>query len=372
MTLDLLELVRQDTGAEFRHAAATRGGEHQGRCPLCGGEDRFSCWPADTAHNGKAYFTCHNGDRAGCGVHGDLADYLEIVRKMPHLDALKAAGVIDGNGQIPTSTARPAAIASTTRAHEVNPPCDQWQARALAFVGYAQGQLWSEPGALALAYLMVERKLTEETIKHYGLGYNPQGISCPGPKWGQLKRVFCPHGVTIPTFAGGALWSVLVRRPAYRKGTKTPDALGELLGHVVNFAEDTKYLSVTGSERHALFGADDLRGDGRPLLVCEGEFDAMLAWQELRGLADVCALKTGKAGLPSNWIPWLLPYSLILVAYDVDGNGAGDKMAAAWPELTRRARRVRVPEGSDLTDFYNLGGDLPAWVGYQVGQNVGL
>jgi len=281
---------------------------------------------------------------------------------MPHLEALKAAGVLAGNGAIPSSPAR---SAPTPRTHTVKPPCDQWQERGRAFVEWARGQLWSEAGE-ALPYLLGERGLRAETLQHYKVGYNPKGLSCPGSKWGQLKRVYCPHGVTIPTFAKGALWSVVVRRPAHRKGTKEPDALAQALGHVVDFADDTKYMSVTGSERGALFGADDLRGDGRPLLVCEGEFDAMLAWQEIGDLADVCALKMGKDGLPDNWLVSLLPYSTILVAYDVDGNRAGDKMAGPWLEQSGRAHRAKVPEGGDLTGFYNLGGDLRAWLAYHL------
>jgi len=363
--LELLELVRQDTGAEFPRKAATRGGEHKGPCPVCGGQNRFCVWPADTAHDGKSYFTCHDGDRAGCGIHGDLADYLEDVRNMPHLDALKAAGVIAGNGQIPTSTPRAAWPTPTPKAHTVKPPCDLWQGRARAFVDWAEGKLWSDDGE-ALGYLVARRGLSPETVKHYHLGYNPKGLSCPGSKWGQLKRVYCPHGVTIPCLAEGALWYVRVRRPAYRKGTIEPDGLAQALGHVVDFAQESKYLCVTGSTSPALFGADDLRGDGRPLLVCEGEFDAMLAWQELRELCDVCAIKTGRGGLPANWLLSLSPYSELLVCYDVDANAAGDRMAGAWLAQSKRARRVRVPEGSDLTDFHNLGGDLRAWLAYHL------
>lgn len=364
--VDLLELVRQDTGAEFARAASTRGGEHKGPCPACGGDDRFCVWPADTDHDAKPRFWCRV-----CGISGDLADYLEIVRNMPHIDALKAAGVIDGDGVIPSSTAASSPPRPTRKADLAEPPCVQWQRAGRAFVDAAHRYLLSAKGAAALPYLLGERGLKAETLQHYKIGYTPQSFTRPAAKWGYHKDVFCPHGIVIPCFAESALWYVKVRRPAYRRGTTEPDGLALALGHEVGFAQEAKYLSVTGGTSCALFGADDLRGDGRPLLIFEGEFDAMLAWQELGDLADVCAIKTGGRGLPANWLLTLLPYSVILVAYDVDGNQAGDRMAGAWLGQCKRARRARVPEGSDLTDFYNLGGDLRAWLAFQIDAATG-
>lgn len=372
MTFDLLAQVESDTGAEYRRVGPDDGGEHAGPCPRCGGADRFHVWPEYVGPNYKAgvkgKFACIDSTaaipRAGCGLGGDSIQYLRDVHGLGYV---RAHRIVTGQDPPLQGTARPAAIASSTRptAYTVKPSCDLWQGRARAFVDWAEGELWNGDGE-ALGYLVARRGLRPETIKHFRLGYNPKGLHCPGDKWGRSERVYCPHGIAIPCFAEGALWYVKVRRPAYHKGTTEPDGLGEVLGHVVDFAQDDKYLHVSGGQPCALFGADDLRGDGRPLLVCEGELDCMLAWQELRDLADVCAIKPGgRRGLPANWRLSLQPYSTLLVCYDVDENAAGDRMAGAWLAQSKRARRVRVPGGSDvtdLTDFYLAGGDLRAWL----------
>jgi len=366
--VDLLELVRQDTRAEFRQAATTKGGEHKGPCPLCGGQDRFCVWPND---NGKARFWCRQ-----CDVSGDLADYLELVRHMPHLEALKAAGVVDGEARISARNKSKTNEPERPIAANVYPPCAAWQARARAFVEYARGQLWGDAGRPALEYLRAERRLADDAIRHYRLGYYP-----PGPwkfnhdpkvkEWGQEREkwITLPEGIVIPCEVGGVMWYVKVRRPHMQRDGAL-DNLSAYLEYVSSWEKDgetvynrAKYTCVTGSEGVALFGADDMRGT-RELLLCEGEFDAMLAWQGLQDLIDVAAIKPGPLGFPGRWALLMLPYKVLLAAYDMDA--AGVKDAATLAKVSKRARRVRVPEGSDLTDFVLSGGDLRAWYAFQL------
>ena len=73
-------------------------------------------------------------------------------------------------------------------------------------------------------------------------------------------------------------------------------------------------------------------------------------------MATLGGASKGGGDIPGRWLLRLLPYELILVAYDVDR--AGDKGAANWLERSRRARRVKVPAGDDLTSFWKARGDL--------------
>lgn len=59
-----------------------------------------------------------------------------------------------------------------------------------------------------------------------------------------------------------------------------------------------KYRRAKGS-RGCFFGTDDLRNDGRPLLLCEGELDAALAWYE----AAQCNLIVTTTSAKSPLIP---------------------------------------------------------------------
>jgi hypothetical protein len=48
-------------------------------------------------------------------------------------------------------------------------PSTAWQARARAFLAYAQGCLWAPTGAVARGYLREARGLDEATIRRAGL-----------------------------------------------------------------------------------------------------------------------------------------------------------------------------------------------------------
>ena len=97
------------------------------------------------------------------------------------------------------------------------------------------------------------------------------------------------------------------------------------------------------------------------MLLCEGERDALLAIQELSDLVDVATLGGAGRRCLGHWLLWLLPYRLILAAYDADA--AGRQGAAHLASLTGRVQGIRVPHGEDLTGFHAEGGDLRAWLG---------
>ena len=53
----------------LKKASGTNGGEWQGPCPACGGDDRFHVWPEQ--NEGKGAYWCR-----GCGKTGDNIQYL--------------------------------------------------------------------------------------------------------------------------------------------------------------------------------------------------------------------------------------------------------------------------------------------------------
>ena len=67
-------------------------------------------------------------------------------------------------------------------------------------------------------------------------------------------------------------------------------------------------------------------------------------------------------------LPFLLEVNRLLVATDNDEEG--ERAAAYLLERTRRARRLRVPQGNDVTDFWKGGGDLREWVSKAVAANL--
>lgn len=278
----------------------------------------------------------------GCGASGDHLDYLEQRQGLSTAQAITALRGFTGlPGVLRASRTQPPVAHSQDL-----PPSLAWQDRARAFVAYAREQLWTPAGEPGLAYLR-QGGLTEATIRHFGLGWNPGDLWDEPGHWGlEGNRVYLPRGVVIPCEVSGNLWYVKIRRFDARGRPRTKTG--------------NKYGAPRGG-KGALFGADGLGGTGRPLLLCEGERDAVLAHQELSDVVDVASL--GGAGRRSlgAWVLWLLPYRLILVAYDADAAGReGATYLLGWSE---RVKAIRVPHGGDLTGFRVGGGDLKAWLG---------
>jgi hypothetical protein len=106
----------------------------------------------------------------------------------------------------------------------------------------------------------------------------------------------------------------------------------------------------------------------RVAVLCEGELDALLLAQHAGDLAGVATLGSAshRADI-GDFMDYLLPVPRYLVAYDLDG--AGGTGAATLASITRRARRVSVPSlpgVKDLTDFHKAGGNLHAWLTFEL------
>jgi hypothetical protein len=107
-------------------------------------------------------------------------------------------------------------------------------------------------------------------------------------------------------------------------------------------------------------------------VLCEGEFDALLLWQEAGGLAGVATLGSASGRLDVGaWGAYLLPIARLLVAYDLDDEGKDG--AAKLAGLTHRARLVSVPQvregDKDLTDYHKAGGNLREWLSAEVARH---
>jgi len=351
--VDLLNVIGADTQLRRKSRHRRDGDEYAGPCPFCGGVDRFMVWPDHASGRGRWW--CRR-----CDQHGDAVDYLQA-RGLSFREALRHLGQ-----PLPTGPLGGPGRPETYR-DSVAPPAPAWQEQALAHIERCARILWSPAGQKARAYLRQKRGLRDETIQRWQLGYNPRWVAESPEHWGleswttaagKPGRVWVPHGVTIPLRAGGQVWGLKVR--IWRRDGQPETAPGR------------KYSGPRGGAG-SLFGADELRSDGRPLLLCEGEFDALLAWQEIGtggpGLVDVATLAGAGRSIPGRWLLYLLRYERILVAYDLDD--AGRAGAARLADLSQRVRCIRVPHGHDLTDFYQAGGDLPAWVRFHLARRDG-
>ncbi len=306
---DLLALVSEYT--PLKRKASTRGGEWAGPCPWCGGDDRFIVWPNASE---PGYF-CR-----GCGKSGDAISFVRDKEGLEFRAACERLGA---------SPANFAPLPRAVSALPLLPPL--WSDTGLEVMAECVAALWTDKGLRAREWLN-RRGLRDGTLQEWHIGYNPE----EGNRHGlQLSR-----GIVIPLLAvDGRLWGINIRRPVEGKD---------------------KYRAVAGSKKTAMLGRLTGKTD---VLMCEGEFDCMLAWQECGDLVDVATFGSNCVQPADHWLPFLQPYQHFLLAYDTDG--AGNEGAALW-EWTSRAVRLVLPlsegEGKDICDFWKAGGDLHAWL----------
>jgi DNA primase len=307
---DLLGII----GTDVRLKRATkRTGQWSGPCPKCRGEDRFCVWPE------RNRFWCRV-----CDWKGDGIDYLRETRGLSFVEARAMMG-----GELPTPEKRKPAAAPAPTYRTAEPPPAEWQTQARQVIDTCCASLWSTAGERALAWL-AKRGLEGETLRSWHVGFNPR------PQ--EIAGLFVDQGIVIPCLDASQVWYLNVRR---RDGLQP------------------KYKKVSGS-RAALFGVDHLTG--KPdLFTVEGEFDAMLLWQEAGHLADVLTLGGASGRLADDHMVYLLGADRFHVATDSDEEG--DKAADEWLGLLgRRGRRI-LPPGSckDVSEAHQNGAILEGW-----------
>lgn len=300
------------------------------RCPLHREQKGYSLVVYDD------HWTCFGA----CGTSGDVLTWMDKYHGMDFKAAVAALGGVDVPQNAPHTwkTNRLADAPAEPRAWKSDAvaPDGTWQDYAQRVVERAQKYLWSSAprGMAALDYLR-RRGLSDNTIRAAGLGYVPPSED-NDLTYGRVvyadwlkdngKPVRVAVGVTIPHYADGELWGVRIRTQ------------GEI-----------KYLSIAGG-RAALYWADHLV-ERIPIMILEGEFDALVLWQVVGDLINPVALASASnAALDKRWLPKLVTAPVVLARMDADGAGA--KALAKLQALSPRIKPVDVPSEKDINDYY--------------------
>lgn len=312
--------------------------------------------PLDPA-DAKPSFTVYENGYKEFGNGGDSGSRIDFVMRLHGLDYLEALRhIADFLGGAPTFRTMP----RPPERRKIAPtaPVASWQAVAAVEIERAQRYLFSDtPDARhALDYLRHTRGLTDDIIRAVGLGYNPAWRKTAYIK-DDGKAAYMPPGITIPWYVDGELWTIRVR---CRVGN-----LAEALGIDPDTNRDgerlDKYLSFAGSKQSgALYIAGDLLAE-RDTLIVEGEFDALLAAQQLDGAANVITLGSASNRLTEGWRDRLATSSRVLLSLDADTAGEGARKAL----ITALGGRVplltlTILTGKDITDHVVLHGSTVA------------
>jgi DNA primase len=313
---DLLAIVEADLGPPRR-----RNG-------------RWYCWPCPFHDDGERdggslRVTPDTGTWFcfGCHTTGDAISWIRRRQGLSFGEACQQLGGTSKPVKRVFATPRPPVVYS--------PPDQAWQKRVEGISSLASLCLWG-PDTPGLGYLH-RRGLRDETITHWQLGYNPGRYEVPEIRTADDRPAIASRGITIPVRMRGELWALKIRQP---------DGM------------NPKYVQIAGG-RPALFGADTLTKS--TALLTEGEFDAMLAWQEAGDLVGVASTAGGAKTWHKEWAMHLLSARLILVAYDTDPTGE-EAATSVIATLGPRARRVTVPTGKDITDYWKAGHSVREWV----------
>ena len=303
------------------------------------------------------YFKDYGGD----GISGDVYEFLMLEMGVDFKGAV--SWLMDYTGQ-PTSyeapdstpTSRHQPVRSSSSAAE--PPPMEWQAAAIAALKRTQRILKQTPAALD--YLRRVRGLTDATIREAGYGYNPDWLRVDWINPDTGRHAYLPPGIVEPWVCDGVLWALRVR---CRVGNLAeafaihgvgiePDRLRD--GRII-----PKYLNLAGSKQSGALYNGDAITPGCDLLIVEGGFDARLAGQILDDQVVVVTFGSATNRPTARRLHQLKQAGRVFLLLDSDeaGQTAQSHLVAA---LDERARQITLPNGKDITDFVQAGGDLHA------------
>lgn len=312
--VDLLALLSHHT--TVRRVAATGQGEYAGACPFCGGHDRLRVQP----HQGRWF--CRR-----CSPR--WADAIELQMRLTRtafVDAVQALAdgvVLHRRLSVPQTCKR-------------SPPSPQWLKRAHYHLALGVHQLW-QPEAQPVRAWLYARGLSASTLRHWRIGYWPTTRREPGSLWGlAANAVYLPAGIVIPGFTRTGLSYLKIRR----------------------FNQRAKYAHVLGGQCGLYLS--QILTNAQTVIVCEGEFDALLLWQCLQAQTDLRSIAVVTAGSQAvrPRAEWLADFCQRRVLLAFDRDCAGQNGQADWLAALPHATLLTWPGTKDLTDYHQRGGSL--------------
>ena len=158
METDLLALVEQDGFRPTRRPSTSRGGQYNGPCPWCGGDDRFRVRPN---YGTYGWFACTQ-----CGRKGNAVDYLMLKRNYTKREALAAVGWKPKEERTEPNLPH----VPTTAYHEKpqwNAPPQQWQEGARDFARDTPIPYLSRRDALSVPFSRMITGLSQVASQHH-------------------------------------------------------------------------------------------------------------------------------------------------------------------------------------------------------------
>jgi DNA primase len=315
-SVDLVSLIEQEAPTRFGRAYGTGSKRTvKGECPWCGGTDRFAVFIADSPQRFKCGI---HGN--GCGRHGDAITFL---REYKHLSFTQS--IVFLQGDVNNLNIKP--DDQNFRHPGLTYKDEKWQLRVERFCKQAEADLWADPEGEVLSYLW-QRGFEDETIKAAHLGSALyKGKLCLIIPWYDIKKGIYTR-VTLRD----------IRATDHKK----------------------RYTQLADGSNESLYGAVNLN---RPVILVEGELDAITIAQQLGDLAEQLAVvATGSTGANRTSKPLMRLSAAPHVFVAFDAEERGEQAAQYWLESLPHTTRWRTPIGKDANESYMQGVDIRAWI----------
>lgn len=331
----LLELI-ESLGISAKKVSGTGGGEYHSPCPKCGGTDRFFFQPARQMKYCQGAYRCRQ-----CGIQGDTIQFFRDIMGLTWKEAVKRC-----HAQVDLENTRYHYTKPTRKFAEGTPPNDTWKAKALFFVDYANNYLLNN---LSYMQFLSKRGISHVTIEKYKLGFSENKNS----RYGDFqvsrasfgleengKTLWIPSGYVIPSLEPtGEVIRIKIRRSKWNPD----DKIG-------------KYIALPGS----MYGMTILGDRSRQtIVIVESELDAYSLLEKIGDVALIIACG-GNTKNPDRFTDHLIKTRRAFICHDNDEGG--EAMKDMWSKLYPKATCISTPNGKDIGEFIEKGGDLSSWI----------
>lgn len=369
---DLVDIVSEQV------VLKKQGKDFVGLCPFHDDKSpSFSVSPA------KQFYYCFS-----CGAGGNVFKFLMELNQRSFADV-----VLDlaKRYQVPVTTMEPAQQQELQRKLTLREQLYEIVAVAAKFYEHA---LFQPDGQKALAYLRGDRKLSDETIRHFLLGYAPEGWQTLYGYLVDQKRypvsLVEQAGLIVPRKGGDGYYD------RFRDRLMIPihDAQNRLIGfggRALSPDDQPKYLNSPETELFdkgkTLYGLEKAKAaiaQQDRAIVVEGYFDVIA----LHAAGITCAVASLGTALNAGQVKLLLRYTeskQIIFNFDADTAGvkAAERGIGEVSEMAYRGdvqlRILTIPEGKDPDDYLRihtaeeytaLADAAPLWLDWQISKLV--
>ncbi len=353
-----------------------QGKDFVGLCPF---HDDKS--PSFSVSPTKQFYYCFS-----CGAGGNAFKFLMELNQRSFADV-----VLDlaRRYQVPVKTSEPAQQQELQRKLTLREQLYEIVAVTAKFYEHA---LYQSDGQQALKYLHAQRLLSDETIKHFLLGYAPPGWQT---LYGYLveQKHYPVHlveqaGLIVPRKEGSGYYD------RFRDRLMIPihDAQNRLIGfggRALDADTQPKYLNSPETELFdkgkTLYGLDKAKAaiaQQDRAIVVEGYFDVIA----LHAAGITCSVAALGTALNASQVKQLLRYTeskQIIFNFDADAAGikAAERGIGEVSDMAYRGdvqlRILTIPDGKDPDDYLRLhaaaeylalADSAPLWLDWQINQ----